>query len=114
MEIEINKVYSYFDDGKIRESRKLNVTITDIIPFDKIDSETLSKWKEEVEDCDWLYEKETDFFLKGNLEIGDNETEIIYFVRSLHDGWFSLGWWAGRLDFDGSLTKKLNDYLLGN
>lgn len=49
------------DDGKIRESRKLNVTITDIIPFDKIDSETLSIWKEEVEDCDWLYKKETDF-----------------------------------------------------
>ena len=46
--------------------------------------------------------------------IGDNETEVIYFVRTKDEGWFSLGWWAGRLDFDGSLTKKLNDYLLGN
>ena len=113
MDIEINKVYAYYDDGKIRESRKHNVTITDIIPFDKIDDDTLSIWKEEVEYCDWLYEKETDFFLKGNLEIGNNEIEIIYFVRSLHDGWFSLGLWGGRLDFDGSLTEKLNEYLLG-
>lgn len=108
MEIEINKTYNYFDDGKIRESRRMPVTITDITPFDKIDPETLSEWQEEVENCDWLYAKETDYFVKGDLKINANQTEPIIFVRSLNNGWFSFGWWAGRLDVDGSLSKLLN------
>ena len=114
MEIEVNKVYTYFDDGKINESRKLNVTITEIIPFDEIDSDTLSIWLEEVEVSHWVYAKETDFFLRGLLDIGDNEKKEIIFVRTLNNGWFSLGLWAGRLDWDGSLTKELNFYLFGH
>jgi hypothetical protein len=96
MEIEIKKVYTYFDDGKIRE----RVTITEIIPFDKIDSDTLSIWLEEVEGGHCLYAKETDFFLRGLLDILDNEKEEIFFVRTLDNDWFSLGRWAGRLDWE--------------
>ena len=111
--IKINNTYAYFDDGKIKVSRKHDVTIVDIIPFDEIYHDILELWKEEVCLSSHLYSKETDFFLKGILDIDDNKTEEIYFVRTLDNGWFSLGFWGGRLDVDGSLTKKLNDYLLG-
>ena len=113
MEIEIGKTYDYFDDGKIRESRRMSVKITEIIPFDEIDSATLSKWEEETEYCNWLYAKNTDYFIMGELKISDSKIEKIVFVRTLNDGWFSLGWWAGRLDVDGSLVKLLNEYNYG-
>jgi hypothetical protein len=107
MEIELNKTYDYFDDGKINESRRMLVKITEIIPFDEIDADTLLKWEEEIENCDWLYAKKTDYFIKGELELSNSNIEKIVFVRTINNGWFSLGWWAGRLDFDGSLAKLL-------
>lgn len=109
MEIQIKKTYNYFDDGKINESRRMPVTITEIIPFDKIDSETLLFWKEEIKQCDWLYSKETDYFVKGLLKISESEQKEIVFVRTIKNnggGWFSLGFWGGRLDVDGSLYTK--------
>jgi hypothetical protein len=102
----LGNTYNYFDDGKIRESRKLPVLITEIIHFNEIDEKTLSYWKEEVYEIDWLYAKETDYFIKGFLNLGDRIEEII-FVRTIDNGWFSLGWWAGQLDIDGSLYSLL-------
>jgi hypothetical protein len=58
---EIGKIYNCYDDGKISESRRYKVTIKEIIPFKEIDKDTLEQWKEEVKECDFLYEKETDF-----------------------------------------------------
>ena len=106
----LGQTYNYFDDGKIKPSRRMEVVITEIIPFNEIDEETLNDWKQEVEDCDWLYAKETDFFVKADLKVSDDKTEKIIFVRTINnnDGWFSLGWWGGRLDIDGSLNALLN------
>ena len=113
---EINKTYNYFDDGKIKETRRMSVVITEIIPFDKIEEDILDQWKEEVENCDWLYAKETDYFIKGILETSKDgkHTEEIVFVRTIDDkdGWFSLGWWGGRLDLDGNLLELSNNRML--
>lgn len=102
---ELNKEYDYFDDGKITPSRYDKVTITEIVSFNKIDKETKAYWLEEVGQCHWLYNKETDYFVKGKLK---EVKEDVIFVRTLDNGWFSLGWWAGRLDTDGSLIARLN------
>jgi hypothetical protein len=112
--IEINKVYDYFDDGKIKYSRKIPVKITEIIPFDKADSEIIELWKEDAFSCEWLYAKETDYFIKGDLYISDDKVEEIIFVRTKDGGWFSLDFWAGSLDFDGSLIKILEENNLWN
>lgn len=106
---EINKIYNCFDDGKISISRLYEVEIKEIIPFIEIDKDTLKQWDKEVKQCYWLYSKETDYFIKGDLKLSDNEIEKVIFVRTLkHNyGWFSLGYWAGRLDIDGSLYKQL-------
>ena len=101
---KINTEYDYFDDGKIRESRLERVLIKSIIPFSEIDEDTLSDWKIEVAEHYRLYQEETDYFIKAYLL--ESKTNII-FVRS-KDGWFSLGFWAGRLDIDGSLKQLLN------
>lgn len=104
---EIGKIYNCFDDGKITKSRLYTVKILEIIPFDKIDEETLNNWKKEVENCHWLYAKETDYFIKATGEL--KEDDISIFVRTLNGGWFSIGSFlnSGRLDVDGELTELL-------
>jgi hypothetical protein len=102
----LGQTYFYFNDGKVRKSRREEVVITDVIPFDKIDNETLEVWKGEIERCDWgLYDPTTDFFVKGVL--GKDRRELI-FSRS-KGGWFSFGnyFWDGRLCIDGSLNASL-------
>ena len=44
---EIGRTYNCFDDGKITESRMYQVTIDEIIPFEKADNELLELWEEE-------------------------------------------------------------------
>jgi 16S rRNA U516 pseudouridylate synthase RsuA-like enzyme len=103
---KIGQRYNCFDDGKISYNRLYTVDVKEVVPFDKIDKTTLKKWKEEVEECYWLYAKETDFFIKTeNGEDGD-----AVFVRTINGGWFSIGNFmnSGRLDVDGELTEMLN------
>lgn len=102
---EIGKTYNCFDDGKIRHSRLYTVDVKEVISFDKIDNETLNEWKEQVEQCYWLFAKETDYFIK--TENGEDGNAI--FVRTLDGGWFSIGGFmnSGRLDVDGELTYIL-------
>jgi len=106
----LGQTYNYFDDGKIKPSRRMEVLITEIISFADIDEETLNDWKQDVAECDWLYAKETDYFVKADLKVSDDKTVKIVFVRTINDnnGWFNLGWWGGILDIDGSLNALLN------
>ena len=104
----VGKKYHYFDDGKIKVSRRCEVVITEVIPFEKIDEETLNYWKEEVEECDWLYAPKTDFFVKAETTFSDGSIRTMIFVRTIHNDWFSLGWIGSRLDIDGSLNDTLN------
>ena len=107
MNIEIGKVYDYFDDGKLSETRRGFVKIKEIIPYNEINKNILVEWKHKIKQCGWLYAKATDYFVKGELYMGDEETENVIFVRTIDGGWFSLGWWAGRLDVDGNLLNIL-------
>lgn len=102
---EIGKTYNCFDDGKITESRLYTVDVVNVIPFDKIDKETLSEWKEQVNECDWLFAKTTDYFIK--TENGEDGNAV--FARTLSGGWFSIGRFmnSGRLDVDGKLTGRI-------
>ena len=99
---EVGKEYHTFDDGKIKPSRHAIATIVEVIPFKEADTKLIELWHKEVEDCYWLYENETDYFVKAEYD-----DEASYFVRTKDGGWFSLGWFGARLDIDGSLYKKL-------
>ena len=105
---EIGKTYNCFDDGKIRESRMYQVTIDEIIPFEKAYNELLELWEKEGLPSYWLFEK-TDYFIKfTSNEFKDEPNRV--FARTKGGGWFGLGnyWNAGRLDIDGSLTESLS------
>ena len=103
---KVGQTYNCFDDGKISYSRLYTVDIKEVVAFDNIDKETLDNWKEQVDQCHWLYAKKTDYFIKTeNGEDGD-----AVFVRTIDGGWFSIGNFmnCGRLDIDGKLIQLLN------
>lgn len=99
---KVNETYDFYDDGKIRESRRDVAKITDVIKFDDIDGETLELWESEVSKCHWLYKPTTDYFVKASLEIAEQE---VNFVRTIDNEWFSLGWWAGLLDLKNEFKE---------
>ena len=105
---EVGKEYHAFDDGKIKPSRLEHVKIVEVIPFNECtDLELINIWKQEVEECYWLYAEETDYFVKAICVQPDTGTQ--WFVRTEDGGWFSLGFWGSRLDVDGELYKKMKE-----
>lgn len=99
---EVGKEYHTFDDGKVKPSRHSIATIVKAIPFEEADPELVDTWKQNVEECYWLYATETDYFVRAEYE-----DSIEHFVRTTDGGWFSLGWFGARLDINGSLYKKM-------
>ena len=76
---EIGKFYDCYDDGKIHDSRK---------------------WEEYKEGYDWLFAKETDYFIIANsYERGEFCLSESIFVRTNDGEWFSMGdlWNSGLL-----------------
>lgn len=107
---KIGQTYDYFDDGKIKESRREKVLITKIVPFNEIDAETLALWKEEVDYDRYkpLYAKQTEYFIFG--ELVDLKEEVIFVRTTREYEWFSLGFWGGILDIDGYYVNLLNSW----
>jgi len=100
----IGKTLSYYDDGKIRKNRKFDCVITEVIPFKDIDDATFASWKIEVYECQWLYAKKTDFFIKGLLKVGLRRDLPVVFARTLDKRWFSLGCYSGLLDISNEFN----------
>ena len=80
---EIGKRYHLFEDGKSGPGRHYIIEITNIIPFESItDGELLDAYNAEVEECDFLYAPETDYFIYGRKVLPNNtldtEDEFIF------------------------------------
>ena len=115
--IKIGKNYSLFDNGVVSSSRHYNVTVLEIIPFDKMkeySQEIFKLWEEEKEGHP--YNISTDFFIKTTCEeledVGLEDFKHIYFVEGKNNTVWSLGEYAGVLDVDGDLTKQIQQRLL--
>ena len=113
---ELGKRYHFFEDGKSGPSRHYIIEITEIIPFEEmIDGELLDIYDAEVEEADFLYAPETDYFIYGRKVLLDNtldmEDEFI-FIRTNYGGWFSIGHWFedGQLDVDNSKYNEIVEY----
>ena len=110
MKIRVPKVgekFHFFDDGKSSPSRHYIATITDVKKFDDLSETLQNEIKEEQKQCYWLYAKETDYVLKGVLN--NSNIEPLYFIRTTDGRWFSIGFWAGKLDIDGFKFKTIID-----
>ena len=104
---EIDKTYHIFDDGKVSLSRHYLATIRCIIPFAKADADLVDTWRKQVDECYWLFAKETDYFVVASSVYEDP----LYFVRTTDGGWFSIDysdcWGGARLDIDGKMYESM-------
>ena len=104
----LGKTCNHYDDGKIKESRLMKSVVTDISEFnDKLLSQ---EDKEDIVECGFLYSENTDYVIEADLYIDEDDIVKVKYVRTLDGRWFSLGWWAGLLDVDNSLTVNLKEY----
>ena len=112
---EVGKRYHFFEDGKSGPSRHFIIEITNIVPFEDItDGELLDAYDAEVEECDFLYAPETDYFIYGRKVLEDNtlDEEDFIFIRTDYGGWFSFGhlFDDGLLDVDSSKYSAIAEY----
>lgn len=112
---EVGKRYHFFEDGKSGPSRHFIIEITNIVPFEDItDGELLDAYDAEVEECDFLYAPETDYFIYGRKVLEDNtlDEEDFIFIRTDYGGWFSFGhlFDDGLLDVDNSKYNAIAEY----
>lgn len=125
---EIGKYYHFWDDGKSSPSRHYvckcervitpdeakNIMVS--VPYDDdltIETTLYDHWLEsEMPEHDWLYAKETDYFVECSCPKYDENN--LWFVRTRDGGWFSMNiqnWWqGGTLDVD----EKILDGIIEN
>lgn len=126
---EIGKYYHFWDDGKISPGRHYICRCERIItseeaksimikvPNEYIDDimDTISLYEHwydnEMPNHDWLYSKDTDYFIECSCPEYDEHN--LWFVRTKNGGWFSMdiqsGWQSGRLDIDGEIFENITN-----
>jgi len=95
----INQIYDCYDDGKIRESRRYQVKVKDIIPFDKAPEDILEEWDSISKYPGSLFASATDYFIIADSYEQENIVTTEVFARTVDGGWFGLGdyWNCGLL-----------------
>lgn len=125
----IGEFYHFWDDGKTSPSRhyickceriitpeEAKSIIVTVPEWDYDKNENIfneiplyEQWKIEVLNCDWLYAKDTDYFVECSCPKYDEDN--LWFVRTKDGGWFSMNvqnsWQGGRLDIDGSIYENI-------
>lgn len=108
---EVGKRYHFFDDGKSSPSRHYIYEVTKVTPFNKMRKRGVkSRWKEDVNDCHWLYAPSTDYFVEAfNVSYPD---EKLIFCRTIDGRWFSFGNFLGDglLDVTGEKYRQCVEY----
>lgn len=124
LNIRIGDILNHYDDGKIRNSRKYKVLITDIVKYDENREEMLREIYERMLCSEYEYLDRTfttPYFIKGLLYVSDTHIEpIVYVLEEEYDEineqtyykWCNLdtgnNWFTnGRLDIDGKLTESI-------
>lgn len=119
---EIGRIYPFYDDDKVSESRQYAALVTRIVPYSDIKDRSFYHYttksykrfeeifKYEVNKYDYLYAKESKFIVE--CAIPEYDEHLIYFVKTVDDRLFSINiqsnWQSGFLDVN-NINKK---YLL--
>lgn len=128
----MESIIIFFDDGKRSISRHYICRVEHIItkeeakkidvnvPYWDFDNNKevdniislYDHWNNEIANHDWLYAKDTDYFIEVSCPKYDENN--LWFVRTKDGGWFSMdiqsSWQGGRLDIDESIYESiLND-----
>jgi len=108
----VGETFAFFDDGKIKPTRKYTATVVKKIPFKEESKEVVSVWKEHVAGNPNLYADKTPYFVYCSVQVYDED--LCIFVATTDNKWFSIDyphfWMSGALDIDGSMMEKYNEW----
>ena len=111
----------FWDDGKVGHSRRYVAKVNGVFAPDDVkrifvirgddEMSVYDIWLEQADECDWVYAKETDVFVRCFIPGYDDND--IWFVRTKQGGWFSIdcqsGWQSGYLDVDDDYYDDTDD-----
>ena len=121
---KVGQYYHFWDDGKTAVSRHYICRVERVLTnkeakkflvktYEPIDDNTVEvrevslydHWQKQVPEYNWLYAKETDYFIE--ISCPNYDDNLLYAVRTIGGGWFTMdiqSWWqGGRLDVDGEV-----------
>ena len=108
----VGDIFVFFDDGKIKPTRKYTATVEKKVSFKEESEEVVSVWKECAAGNPYLYADKTPYFVY--CSIPDYDKDLCIFVATRDNRWFSIDyphfWMSGALDIDGSMMKKYNEW----
>lgn len=127
----IGNQYHFWDDGKTNpgrhyicrceriitseEAKSIMIEIPNYYDNDVMDTISLYEhWhNNEMPEHDWLYAKDTDYFIECSCPKYDEHN--LWFVRTKDGGWFSMNiqsyWQSGRLDVDSAIFNDVINYI---
>lgn len=113
--LKVGKTYYAFDDGKISLGRLLQWKIIKEVDLNqhKLDIKTLEMLKYETENYGWIFSEDQRYIYYARaVDENDKYDKSIghcWFLKS-GDSYFGTGFWASRLDIDGSLYRRAMGY----
>lgn len=103
---KIGEKFHFFDAGRKNSNRHFIVEIIDIVPWRYITIKNIKKLIiKELERSPELFAKTSDFVCQGKI-LG-LPLEPIWFTRTIDGDWYSIGFWSGLLDIDGTVFESV-------
>ena len=102
----LGEKFHFFDAGRTNASRHFAVEITRVIPWRSIAARDIRKLiTQEQEKRPELFVEMPDYICQGKI-LG-LPLEPLWFTRTLDGGWYSVGFWSGLLDIDGTVFDSV-------
>ena len=102
----LGEKFHFFDAGRKNASRHFVVEIIKVIPWRCIAARNLRKSiTQEQEKRPELFAETPDYICQGKI-LG-LPLEPMWFTRTIDGGWYSVGFWSGLLDIDGSVFDSI-------
>jgi hypothetical protein len=102
----LGEKFHFFDAGRKNANRHFIVEIIKVIPWRCIAARNFRKSiTQEQEKHPELFAESPDYICQGKI-LG-LPLEPIWFTRTADGGWYSVGFWSGILDIDGTIFDSV-------
>lgn len=102
----LGEKFHFFDAGRKNANRHFVVEITKVIQWRCIAAKNLRKpIIQEREKYPELFAENPDYICQGKI-LG-LPLDPVWFTRTIDGGWYSIGFWSGVLDIDGTVFDSI-------
>jgi hypothetical protein len=103
---KLGEKFHFFDASRKTASRHFIVEIIKVIPWRYVAAKNLRQQiAQERKKRPELFAEKSEFLCQGKL-LGV-PLEPVWFTRTVDGGWYSIGFWSGLLDIDGTVFNSI-------